>query len=238
MPERVTTSFIPKASLKTEKRRPRNQSSMGIINVLASIVLLAAIIAAVGVFVFEQYTVQNIERKKQSLDRARAAFEPATIKELSRLDTRLSAAATLLDGHSAPSILFNEIERETLSTVRFNDFTMAESGPGRLMVTMAGEAASFNALALQSDTFGASPLFSEPLFSDFNIDERGNVVFSFSAVVNLGEIAYQASRVPATQPLDTSSGNIETNTDAGAVPPGDTVDSTPTPGTTNQEPTL
>ncbi|XKT74760.1 MAG: hypothetical protein ACJKTH_01585 [Patescibacteria group bacterium UBA2163] len=237
MPERVTTSFIPKASLKTEKRRPRSQSSLGIINVIASIILLAAIIAAGGVFLFEQYTTQNIARKGESLDRARAAFEPATIKELSRLDTRLGAATALLDGHIAPSRLFNEIERETLNTVRFNDFTMAESGPGRLMITMAGEAASFNALALQSDTFGASPFFSEPLFSDFNIDERGNVVFSFSAVVNLGEIAYQANRSPSSQPLDTAPESAEVNTELETLP-GDASGGAPDSGTINQEPTL
>jgi len=190
--ERVKTSFIPKASLKTEKRRSPARSSIGIINVIASIILLAAIIAAAGMFLFEQFTVQNIERKRASLERARAAFEPATIKELAKLDARLASAETLLDAHIAPSLLFDEIETNTLSSVRFKDFALAESGPGRLMVTMSGEAQSFNALALQSDIFGKSPFFSEPLFSDFNIDSTGNVVFSFSAVVIPAEIAYRA----------------------------------------------
>lgn len=203
MPERVTTSFIPKASLETEKRRTPSRSPIGIINVVASIILIASIIAAAGIFLFEQFTIQNIERKRSSLDRARAAFEPATIKELSRIDTRLNSAEELLGAHVAPSRVFDELEAETLDTVRFKDFAMAETGPGRLMITMEGEAASFNALALQSDVFGENPVFLEPIFSDFNIDSTGNVVFSFSAVVNLEEIAYR-NRAFETGSIDTS----------------------------------
>lgn len=200
MQDRVKTSFIPKASLKTEQRRPRQQSPIGIINVFTSIILLVAIIAAVGMFLFEQFTLQNIERKRTSLERARAAFEPSTIKELARLDARLTSAEILLNGHIAPSLLFDEIEAKTLSSVRFKDFALGESGPGRLMVTMAGEAQSFNALALQSDIFGKSPFFTEPIFSNFNIDSSGNVVFGFSAVVSLSEIAYRGTSGGAQAP--------------------------------------
>lgn len=194
MQERVKTSFIPKASLKVEQRRTPSQSPIGIINVVASIILIAAILAAVGIFLFEQFTLQSIERKKVSLDRARAAFEPSTIKELSRLNGRLESGTTLLGSHIAPSSLFTEIETKTLSSVRFKDFSIAESGPGRIMVAMQGEALSFNALALQSDVFGKSPFFSEPIFSNFNIDAKGNVVFGFSAVVNVNEIQYKGVR--------------------------------------------
>lgn len=205
MQERVKTSFIPKASLKVERRRTAPHSSVGIINVIASIILIASIIAAVGLFLFEQFTVRSIESKRESLDRARAAFEPSTIKELSRLDARLNASGLLLDSHVAMSRLFDEIESQTLASVRFKDFSLSESGPGRLVVTMAGTAQSFNALALQADVFGGSPLFSEPLFSDFNIDTTGNVVFSFSAAVNRSEIAYRAG---APSPGDGAEGEV------------------------------
>jgi len=204
MQERVKTSFIPKASLQTEKRRKPSQSPIGIINVITSIILIASIIAAIGIFLFEGFTAQNITRKRESLERARAAFEPATIKELARLDARLDSSQVLLNSHVAPSLLFDEIERQTLSSVRFRDFSLGESGPGRLMVAMSGEAASFNALALQSDIFGRSLFFSEPIFSDFNIDTSGNVIFSFSAVVNFDEIAYRGTRAPQnTTPTNT-----------------------------------
>lgn len=192
MQERVKTSFIPKQSLVVERKRAGNQNPVGIVNVLATIILLVTIFSAVGLFLFEQYVGQSIERKRESLDRARAAFEPATIKELARLDQRLGAAEVLLGVHIAPSALFDEIERMTLSSVRFKDFSFTEQATGKYSVTMAGEARSFNALALQSDSFGESEFFLEPIFSNLNLDDEGNVVFNFSGTVDTTQIRYQA----------------------------------------------
>lgn len=202
MQERVKTSFIPKASLAVERRQSAPQNPVGIVNVIASIILILALVAAGGLFLFEQFTIQNIERKRASLERARAAFEPATIRELARLDTRLTAGQTLLNGHMAPSYLFDEIERLTLNSVRFKDFAFGEVGPGRVMVTMAGEARSFNALALQSDAFGASQFFTEPIFTDLNLDETGNVVFTFNGVVDTNELKFSGVSSAQTAPVN------------------------------------
>jgi len=199
MQERVKTSFIPKASLSVERRQTTNKTPVGIVNVIASVILIASILAAAGLFLFEQFTIQNIERKRVSLDRARAAFEPATIKELSRLNTRLEVGNALLATHVAPSYLFDEIEALTLDSVRFKDFAFGESGPGRVLVSMAGEARSFNALALQSDAIGDSDFFTEPIFADLNLDDTGNVVFSFSAVVDMNQLRFRARAIETVE---------------------------------------
>lgn len=193
MQERVKTSFIPKASLQTERLHTAKGSPIGIINVVASIILIFAILAAVGLFIFEQFTVQNLDRKRASLDRARAAFEPATIKELSRLNTRLTVGGTLLSGHIMPSVIFDELERITLSSVRFSDFSFSEVSPGRFEVSMAGSARSFNALALQSDAFGGSELFTGPIFEGLDLDDTGNVVFSVTATVDASRMRFDGS---------------------------------------------
>lgn len=190
--DRVKTSFIPKTSLSVERSVGVRRTTVGIVNVISGVLLVAAIVGAIGMVAFEAYTKASIENKRASLDRARAAFQPATIKELARLDTRLTVGAALLGAHTAPSILLDALERETLASVRFKDFSLSEATPGRLTIAMAGEAKSFNAVALQSDAFGALPIFSEVIFSNLNINETGTVVFEFSAVVDIGEIAYRA----------------------------------------------
>lgn len=199
MPDRVTTSFIPKASLKDERRRVSKNSPIGIINVIATVILIAAIIAAAGIFLFERFTIENIERKRASLERAREAFEPATIRELSRLDTRLDVGLTLLNEHPAPSVIFDELETITLDSVRFENFSYGETAPGQITVTMEGEASSFNALALQSDAFGESEIFEEPIFGNLNLSATGNVVFSFVATVNLSRIRYNPGSEPVPE---------------------------------------
>lgn len=199
MEDRVKTSFIPKASLNTKQQKsPKSNTTLNVFNLLGVVILVAAIVVSIGVFLLEQFTIQSIENKKESLERARAAFQPATIKELSRLDSRLQVGSQLLSSHIAPSKLFDVIEEETLSSVRFRDFSMSEAGAGRLAITMGGEAQSFNAVALQSDRFGANDLFSEVIFSNLNIDASGNVVFNFSAAVDKDEILYLGT--PRTEP--------------------------------------
>ena len=202
MPDRVKTSFIPKQSLKVERTTSVQNTTFGVVNTIAGVVLIAAILAAGGLFFFEQYTKSAIQSKRDSLERARAAFQPETIKELARLDSRLLVGQSLLAQHVAPSKLFDFFERETLASVRFSNFSYGESGPGRVMVRMDGEARSFNAVALQSDAFGTSDELSDVIFENLNINAVGNVTFTFSAIVNQSALAYDAASV--------SSGNANT----------------------------
>lgn len=200
MQERVKTSFIPKQSLKVDRgaRRPSG-SPVGIVNIVAIFILILSLLGATGVFLYEQFLKTTITSKRESLERARSAFEPATIKELSRLNTRLTIGQQLLNAHVSYSRLFDEIELLTLQSVRFAEFSLAETEPGVMGVSMKGAAASFNALALQADAFGRSRVIQNPIFSDFNVDQFGAVTFSFEGVVNNSEILYTPRSGSGTQ---------------------------------------
>ncbi len=200
MQERVRTSFIPKTSLEVEHKKTARQGSFAFVNIIATIILLASMIGAGGMFAFRQFVEQSIVRKGESLERARAAFEPKTIEELARIDSRLTLGKSLLSTHLAPSYLLEEIEAITLESVRFRDFAFAESTPGVYTVSMAGEAKSFNALALQSDAFGLSDMFQEPIFDGLNINEAGNVVFTFEAAVDVELMRYRPRALAPLEP--------------------------------------
>lgn len=192
MQERVTTSFIPKDSLSSE-RAPLKTSKGNpfvLLNIIAGVILIAAVVAAAGEFLFYAYTTQNISSKQASLERQRSAFEPATIEELSRLDKRLTAAQKLLKTHVALSLLFNDLESKTGVNLRFKDFSYAAAGPGKMVITMSGSAKSFNAVALESDALGKSTLLKDPIFSNLNIDQTGSVIFNFTAEVDTTRINY------------------------------------------------
>lgn len=203
MQERVKTSFIPKQSLKVD-RGPRRSggSPVGIVNIVAIFLLALALLGSAGVFLYEQFLKTNIASKRESLERARSAFEPATIKELSRLNTRLTIGQELLNSHVTYSRLFDEIEILTLQNVRFAEFSLTETEAGVMGLSMKGSAVNFNALALQADSFGSSRIIQNPIFSDFNIDQFGAVTFSFVGTINNSEIIYTprtgGSQVPAT----------------------------------------
>ncbi len=198
MEDRVKTSFIPKAALKIERTEVKRANPVALVNIIAGAILIATILAAGGIFAFERYLVGAVESKRQSLERSRAAFEPATIKELSRLDTRIAAGTTLLKGHTALSALFDELEKLMLSSVRFSNFSYDIADPTRTLLSASGEAASFNAVALQSDAFSKSSIITEPIFSNVNISKTGTIIFDFTAIIDTSRIGYTGATIPTS----------------------------------------
>jgi len=192
MQERVKTSFIPKAALKVERRAQPKGDPIALVNLVTGAILLVAVVASVGIFLFERLTLQSIANKEASLERSRGAFEPATIKELSRLDGRIEAGKALLAEHTALSALFDDLETRTLSSVRFSNFAYSIPSPGRVVLTMKGQAVSFNAVALQSEEFSKSSVITDPIFSNVNINSSGAIDFDFMAVVDAARTRYSA----------------------------------------------
>lgn len=190
MEERVKTSFIPKASLEVERKQSPKGNPVALANVIAGIVLILAILGSGGVFLFKQLTTQAIAAKRESLERSRAAFEPATIKELSRLDVRIKTGEALLQEHVALSKLFDELEALMLATVRFSDFSYTPTASGAVVITAKGEAQSFNAVALQSGELSKSDIITDPIFSNVNIGSTGSIQFDFEATVDIAQLKY------------------------------------------------
>ncbi len=186
----MKTSFIPKASLKIDPGKPKTRNPVALVNIVAAGILVVAILAAAGLFLFERYSLVAVQSKRESLERSRAAFEPATIQELMRLDTRITTGKMLLREHVALSKLFDELEERTLMNVRFNDFSYESADQTRILLTASGEAESFNAVALQSDAFSKSSIITEPIFSNVNISKEGRINFDFTAIIDTSRMTY------------------------------------------------
>lgn len=193
MADQFNTSFIPK---KTEERRTR-RSSMGFLSFLATLIFILVLVGAGGSFLYERFLNGSIVRKQESLERAREAFEPRLIQELSRLDARIESTQGLFADHRALSPLFAVLEDLTLVNVRFNDFTYAETAVGNT-ITLQGEATSFGTLALQADEFSDSPFIRDPIFSGLAVNDRGRVNFNFTATIDPSLLVYTA---PANTPI-------------------------------------
>jgi Tfp pilus assembly protein PilN len=114
-----------------------------------------------------------------------------------------------LKEHVALSLLFKKLEGLTLETVRFNTFAFETKSEG-IELRLKGEARSYSAVALQEKTMAADPMFSSVVFSDLDLNERGNVVFSMKAMVRPEAVAYEntvntaapaaAPAIPAGEP--------------------------------------
>ncbi len=164
--------------------------SINLFVIISIIIFFAAAVFSGSVFFYKRYLLQNITTMEEQLVAARKSFEPEFVDAASRLDRRIEAAKELFSAHLALSPLFELLEKKTLESVRFADFRW--SGDGKdVALQMSGQAKSFNAVALQSDVFGQEKYFQNPVFSNFSLNDDGDVIFSFKTTVSNDLLLYR-----------------------------------------------
>ena len=219
MPPKFESSFIPKGPVSAASVAEPFVGRRGgrtILGFVASLVFTISVLAALAAFGYKFYLNYSIENMKAELETGRAALETETVSEILRLNGRFLAAETLITQHRALSPIFRFLDTATVKAVRFTDlyFSTDESGP---RVNLKGEARSYATLALQAELLNKSPFFKNPVFSDLHLDDKGNVEFSFAALVDPALISYkkEIEKQPTTnnlQPTATSSTATTTST--------------------------
>ena len=182
------TSFIPKQI--PEAGRKKRPSGTWLLVWISAIIFLLSGVAAGGVYGYEKMLTADISKTRDSLERLRSTFEPSTISELKRLDKRLLTLDGLLKNHIAFSRFFALLQEETLQSVQFTQFSYMMDSKDGPAVTLAGKASGYSSVALQSDVFGKSKYFHNPIFSDMTLDNSGNVVFNVSLTVDPELVGY------------------------------------------------
>lgn len=197
----IKSSFIPQAPVVGSSAPRRRGSSFDFLVLLALVLFVASATLAVGVFLYVQFLQSSNASKLEQLERAKAAFEPSLIQELTRLDDRMRAADEVLAQHIAPTTLFKLLEQLTLQTVSFSSFTF-KTANDTISLSMQGLAQSVNSIALQADLLSRSGTIVNPIFSDIN-RQIGGVRFNFTADVRREALLFRslvAAPSPETQP--------------------------------------
>ncbi|MCR4274966.1 MAG: hypothetical protein NUW02_02875 [Candidatus Campbellbacteria bacterium] len=186
MAEQFQTSFIPK---KVVEQKSNHVSMVGIFLTISIVLLVISLASVGGVLLYEKYLTSSLASKKEDLQQQREAFAPELIRDMARLDRKLATSQQLLKGHVSVTGIFELLQDLTLKTVRFTNLVYSQGDEG-IQVTLKGEGQSFTSVALQSDEFGKSSALSEAVFSSFQLNERGNVNFSVTAIVNPSVVSF------------------------------------------------
>ncbi|MEK7155724.1 MAG: PilN domain-containing protein [Patescibacteria group bacterium] len=195
----IKSSFIPQSPITPSRVEARHSPGGMNFFVLASLVVfVASATLAAGVFLYAQYLSASVASKLEQLERAKQAFEPSLIQDLTRLDDRMRAADVILGTHVAPTALFHLLEQLTLQTVAFSTLDFSSGNDG-IEVTMQGVAQSVNSIALQADLLAKSGVISNPIFSNIN-RQPGGVRFDFTAKVEPQSLSYGQVQQPGTAP--------------------------------------
>ncbi len=192
MEPKFQSSFIPKgpaasaSPLSAQYSKPKHT----LFGFVAGLAFIVSVVLSIGVFGFEKYLGSSISTMGEELEAAKATLQPEVIKELVNADKRIIGTKTLISRHTALSPFFDYLESGTLKSVRFTDFSFLNTAKG-IELTMKGQARSYTDVALQSDAFNTSKIFTKPVFSDLDLDAKGNVTFIFHANIESSAISYK-----------------------------------------------
>lgn len=186
----IKNSFIPRDTAESggHERAPKG-NFLDLLMIISIVLFVGSIALGAGVFLYQQYLEASGKSKLATIEKAKAAFAPELILDLTRLDDRMRNGDAILAKHIAPSILFRMLEQVTLTTVSFRSLNFESSNPQNISVKMNGIAQSVNSIALQADLFSKNGIIINPIFS--NIDrEKDGVHFSLTASVNPSPLRY------------------------------------------------
>lgn len=206
MESNIRSSFIPQSPISAPTPgAKRSGGNFDMLMLLGLILFIASAVLAVGVFLYVQYMNTSAASKLDQLNRAKAAFEPALIAELTRLDDRMRAADEVLSIHIAPSALFNVLQQLTLQTVAFSSLDFAAQNSSDMTLTMQGLAQSVNSIALEADLLSKSGVITSPIFSNMNRTLQG-VRFDFTSGINPEGLRYRTVKSGVTAQPEQAAG--------------------------------
>jgi len=222
MEPKFQSSFIPKGSIvssNADASPGRKNKEKSLLAFLSLVIFIISVILAAGVFGYKLYLKYSIDRMGADLNKARATLQSETIRELTRLDNRIVSTKDLISKHRILTPLFEFLETSTSRGVRFRDFRYSMTGQD-IELQMRGEARGYAALALQADIFSKSEYFKNSIFSDLNLNERGEVLFSFKTTIDPSLVSYtrEVERINASSVILPPSSNeqiVSTSTDSG-----------------------
>src|SRR3989344_7056442 len=195
MPPKFQSTFIPRgqmASTSSGIAQVERRASRTFLSTIAFFIFSASVIFALGVFGYRLYLEYSIDQMSGALEEARAALDPEAISELTELHRRIVSTRSLVDSHRVVTPLFTLLEDAAPRTVRFTSFKFSHE-EGKLVLDLTGEARGYSALALQADIFNKSRYFRNPVFSDLNLNDKGDVKFSFKGLLEPGLVSYSGS---------------------------------------------
>ena len=184
------TSFIPKRPI-TQVREEKSSKGVNLVLFVSLILFLATLLVAGGVFVYQTLLDRQEQSLARSIDRAREAIEPELVGSLERIDSRIESTQQILDDHFAVSAVFDLLEQLTLESVSFDGLLFTVEPNGKIILKLSGVSRDYSSVALQSVIFGENRFIENPIFSDLQLDHRGNVSFGFSTNINEQLVLYK-----------------------------------------------
>lgn len=187
---KFTTSFIPKKPLTPTVANYKTSSNY--LTIVTVAIFLGTLAFGAGVFVYKISAEREIINQIDQLQKTKSEFDVNFIKEATRLNAKITSVKTLIDKHQAPSAVLDLLQKNTLSTVRFNNFKYStDKTKGAITIDASGVGLGYPSIVLQSDEFGKTGALKDVVFSSVQPDEKGSVSFAFKSGIDPSLVLYR-----------------------------------------------
>ena len=195
----VPTSFVPRQPTQQKRGASRGHN---LFLVVALFLGGLAIVASIGTYLYDKYLIHALEAKAEELALAQREVNEDQVEEFLRLRDRLTYGQELLHDHIALSQVFDVLEAETLTTVRYGSLDLTVADDHTAQIDIDGTARNFNALAAQSNAFAGEKGIRRAIFSGIVVNKDNTVSFKLTADLDTRLIVAKKLDV-VTAPQDT-----------------------------------
>lgn len=187
------TSFIPKKQTPNESAYRPSISAIkqnDILSIIATILFIASVIVYGGLYAYRLSLKNQIKDLDQRIEKVKTTFQIDKIKEIIDSNNRLSSAKLLLETHTTLSQMLVLFQDLTIKKIKLLDLIYLNKD-GALIVNLSTESLSYNALIEQSRAFSETEYLKNGKFSNFSLQENGNIKADFQALVDKKLISYK-----------------------------------------------
>ncbi len=218
MVDSTKTSFIPKQAIGIVPGRVPHRKHFNILSFIGIVVFLCGMILAVGVFLYKGISEKALVGKKEELQALKNSFNQDDITALRALDRRINVSNVFLNQHLSPSLVFDALELRTQHDVSFTDFSYDRRESGSVELVLKGTALRFNTVALESQQLADAAVLTRTIFSDLNVDDKGQVHFTATSGGNTVALAYSVATSTISQTIQDIGTTTATTTDTLGTP--------------------
>lgn len=195
MDQKNQTSFIPKTPLDAAGRSNKPGASLFMTGSI--FIFIVSLVLAGGVFGGKKYLEAQLVKDKENFAKAKEKFDSVSLDYLVNLSRKIRLAKEMLNKHSVILPIFEYLEANTYETIRFKSMELSFSennASSTIEISMKGEAKDFNDVARQSDIFAENINFKDPIISDVDKTQTGEVTFNFKTKIEPNMLAYKNAR--------------------------------------------
>lgn len=174
-------SFIPKRGA-SKRKQAGGSRRFYIFTYISYILMFATLLSSGGVYLYAQYTTNQLDLAIASLNSEIGSFSQADMERVTQFNLRLSQAQNRLENSTSVTSVFEALQAATVDTVQIDSLTMAREDDDRLVIDAVIETDSFDSTIFQRGVFLRNGTIQEVEIADVK-----------NTILNEGDVMTQKS---------------------------------------------